>query len=225
MKNVVTLMACLLCAVTLKAQEPEATPQEQKVRQGFYLGAGAAITSYKLNDKLAASNLPKINSGTFELSIGYNVTAEKVLVDMEWNTNYFKDKNTNDETVRTVSTGAKLRVHYVTFKTQKIFIAGGLDVSYMHKSVNILTRDNVIDLNDLNPATHTGDISIYNNLLYAGPSISFGVFQKLNTPLKIVTGYEWGLSNGKWKSDVARVENTVKENGSGRFYAKFIWSL
>lgn len=224
-KVVLTAVTFLFSILGVTAQETETTLTEQKANHGLYMGGGAAFTTYKLNDKLAANDLPKINSGAFELTIGYNVTAEKMIVDLEWNTNYFKDKKTNDETVRTVSTGAKLRVHYIPFKFKKTFISGGLDVSYMYKSVNIFTKDNVIDLNNLNPATHTGDIRLNNSLLYIGPSVSFGVFQKSDTPLKFVTGYEWGLTNGKWKSDVARVENTVKESGSGRFYAKLVWGL
>ena len=72
---------------------------------------------------------------------------------------------------------------------------------------------------------HTGHISLYNNNIYLGPSASFGVFQTKQNPLRLTTGYEWNISRASWKSEVANVQNTVKENGVGRFYVKLLWYL
>jgi len=229
------LLLAMLCFFGIQsvsfAQEPTSTTtsasSENKDfgKRRFYLGGGVALRDYKLNNKLASSNLPEINNGVFELTIGYNRTWEKYLLDVEWNTDYYGDKRTEGQKVTTIGSGLKLRFHYAPYKTEKTILSGGLDVSYMYNTVNIFTRGNTIDLNNLNPDTHTGHISLYNNLFYVGPSVNFGVGQNRNNPLRLIAGYEWAVSNGKWKSEYASVANTVKENGNGRFYAKVIWYL
>lgn len=197
------------------------TENDGTYRNGFYAGFGVVfIDNIKLNDKLRASDMPTLTTSMPEFSIGFTHLENKVLVDLEWNTNYYGDRSNATTKTTTLSSGVKLRGQYAIVSNKKFFFAGGLDIAYMYTQFDMFSRDHVIDLNDLDPATHTGHISLKNGLLYAGPSVSLGAFQNSSFPLRLNAGYEWAIAGGKWKSDFAHVSNTVKENGSGRVYVK-----
>ncbi|MFP9114058.1 hypothetical protein ACLI1A_08940 [Flavobacterium sp. RHBU_3] len=192
----------------------------------IYLAGGVATSSsLKLNDKLTAQGLPEVSNTVFEISIGTTRINGCMLADLEWNTDYFADQKTTGERVHTVATGIKYRPQYIFFKRKGMFAAAGFDISFMYNKVDIYTRGNTIDLNSLDPATHSGHISLYNKNCYLGPSASFGVLQHKENALRLATGYEWNIARASWHSEYASVTNTVKEGGQGRFYAKVIWNF
>jgi len=226
MKKIACIALALLGLQSVSAQETKKDSiMVHKDVKHFYIGFGAEYMDYKLNDKLKNSNLPQINPGAFELSIGVNHTSKHILSDLEWNTDYYTDRKTTGERVRLMATGIKWRPQYIITKTAGSIFAAGLDLSFVYNKVDIYTRGNVIDLNNLDPALHTGHISLYNNNMYLGPSASFGAFQNKAFPLRLTAGYEWNLARASWQSEFARVNNTAKESGTGRFYAKVIWYL
>ena len=83
----------------------------------------------------------------------------------------------------------------------------------------------LIDLDDLNPSTHTGHISLYNNQFTIGPSVIFGAFTNSSFPVRLSVGYDWAVYSGKWKSEVAEVDNSFRENGQGIWYARLVLPL
>ncbi|RYD94003.1 MAG: hypothetical protein EOP54_18285 [Sphingobacteriales bacterium] len=219
-KTLLVVVALLGMQLGALAQDTIATPD--KGNFNLFLSAGASFTDFKFNDKLKASGLPEINTVAPMIGIGFNATAKEFLVDFEWNTSYFSDKKTPAQQVRTLTTGFDFRLHYLPWNTGNTFFSAGVDLSYYYTQNDIFTRGNVIDLNDLDPATHTGHISLYSNTFYAGPSVSLGLFQKSEWPVRITTGYGYGLLGGKWKSEVAAVNNSVRESGNSRAYVKVI---
>ena len=233
MKKIVLAVICFFGAQSLlTAQETvtetvttTTTVDENNPETNFYIGVGVAVPgSYKISDKLAAAGMPDIEEAMPEISFGLNVMGEDFLVDIEFNADYL-DKKTNTDRIKAVAAGVKMRGHYIPVNTGKFFLSAGADLSYIGSSYDLFTRGNVIDLNDLNPGTHTGHISLYNKQFYAGPSLAFGAFQKSSFPVRLNVGYEWALISGKWKSEFANVANTFREDGQGRFYAKLSFIL
>lgn len=226
MKKIVLIALSILgVQSSLIAQETEttitttATSSDEEVKT-WYISVGAAvIDDYKINKKLAAAGMPQIGNSALEFTIGHSVMYKKLLMDIEWNTNYVDNKTATDR-VKTVNSGVNFRVNYVAWQNNKFFFSGGADMSYMFNYFNLYTKGNVIDLNDLNPSTHTGHINLNNSQFYMGPSIVFGALQKTKFPLRLNLGYEWALYSSNWKSEVAGVANSFRENGQGRFYAK-----
>ncbi|MFL9844570.1 hypothetical protein [Flavobacterium rhizosphaerae] len=229
MKKIIFVTALLFaCGVSGYAQEntvEETTAEDAYESTSLIISAGVASnTSPEINQNLKFSGLPQLNTTSFLLGIGYNVTSEKVLMDFEWETAYMNEKKTETDRVRTISTGAVLRIHYIPLRWKDKLVSGGLDLGYMYNQADIYSRGRVIDFNNLNPSAYTGHLSLYNNMFYVGPSASFGVWQGKGSGMRIVTGYRWGFG-GKWKSEFAAINNTVKENGTGQFYAKIIINL
>lgn len=192
----------------------------------LYASFGASFSGdYKLNDKLSAQGLPKMADVQPEFTVGFNVRAtKKFWMDVEVFSSYSDEKNAIDR-VKSVGFGGRLRPQYVAFNTKGFFGTVGADISYFGNQVDIYSRSNQIDLNNLNPSLHSGHISLRNELMYAGPSLSFGFLQNTGFPLRLNLGYEWAITNGKWKSDFADVNNNVKEAGHNRAYAKITIGL
>lgn len=188
--------------------------------RNFYLSFGAAFNSdYRINDKLKAVGMPQLPESMPEITFGYNYTAQKYLIDLEFNAGYQNLKRGDGRTSMTTG-GVKLRGHYVPVNTQSFFVSVGGDVSYVNNTVDLYNKYNVIDLNNPEPLDYVGHINLNNELVYLGPSVSVGLFQNKSFPVRLNAGYEWALTNGYWDSEFADVYNSVKENGHNRFYAK-----
>lgn len=230
MKKVLFAAICLIGFQSVSfAQEmaitssPEETKNEPKVKMFAAFGAGF-LGDYEINNKLGSQGLPQMADVLPEFSVGFNLAAQKLSFDLEFIAAY-GDEKTSTTRIKTTNAGIKARGHYVPVKTNSFFISGGLDLSYIGTQADLYRRDNVIDLNDLDPATQTGHISLRNELLYAGPSVAVGLFQDKGFPIRLNFGYDWAVTNGKWKSDFGDVTNTVKESGHGRAYAKVTLAL
>lgn len=226
MKKVVLAVICIIGFQSAFAQESQSSTNDTIPRFNLYASFGASfISEYKLNDKLSAQGLPELAEVQPEVTVGFNVRAtKKFWLDVEFAAAYSDEKDAVNR-VRTASAIAKLRPHYVAFNNNKVFGTVGIDLSYVGTQTDLFVRGNQIDLNDLDPAFHNGHVSLRNELLYAGPSLSFGFLQDMSFPLRLNLGYEWAITNGKWKSDFADVTNTVKESGHGRAYAKLTIGL
>lgn len=220
-----TLVLFVAVQAVAVAQDTIAVSKDNNPKFTLYFGVGVASTSdYTINENLAQAGMPEIGNVSPEFSFGYNVASEKVSMDFEINASY-SDKKTSTTRLKNAMLQTKLRGHYVPYRTKSFFISGGADVSYAMNQFDLYSRDNVYDLDNLNPAVTTGHISLNNGQLFAGPSVALGFFQDKSYAFRLNTGYEWGLTNGKWRSDFGEVSNTVKENGLGRFYAKVVLYL
>jgi hypothetical protein len=197
-------------------------PPDQKDNFHIFVSAGASFTEFKFNDKLKSSGLPDIHSAAPMVGVGFNATGNGFLVDFEWNTSYYSDKKTLTQQVRTLTTGFDLRLHYLPWTNGNTFLSAGADLSYYYTTNDIFTRGNIIDLDNLDPAAHSGHISLNSNTFYVGPSVSLGLFQKSEWPVRISAGYGRGLFGSKWKSEVAAVANSFRETGNYRTYLKVI---
>jgi len=230
MKNTLLLAVCCFFGMqTAFAQDTiveSVTVSEVTVKRenpfNFYVGFGAAfLGDFNLNEKLKQSEMPQIGNAAPEFTFGFNFTEpdSKIYMDIEATAAARIDKSEGYQ-VNTVASAAKMRIHYRFLSNNKWFLSAGGDVSYGINYVNLFSRNNAIDLNDLNPGMHTGHISMYNQQLMVGPSVAVGLFQDMVFPIRINFGYDIALTNGKWKSEYASINNTVKENGFDRFYVK-----
>ena len=206
----------LVSSSLIVAQSSEDT-QGKKVDIDFYFGIGAQVQSkYDLNDRLKAANLPELKQTMPELQVGMNVFGNKISGDAEFG--FFLSKNDKgDSENQNIGVTSRLRVHYNFINKEKMAFTGGLNVSSTASEVDIYNKNNVIDLNDLEPLNNSGHVSLKNQVFFVGPSVSLYLFKNKSTKIRANLGYEFAFTNGKWKSDFASVENTVKENGNNRF--------
>ena len=232
-KITLTLIALLGLTAAMKAQETttttttttttdsEAGTTTPRDHFNFYAGFGVNVFGdYKLNDKLKAFGMPTIGTAAPELTFGFNCVPSDshFYHDLEFAVAYMDDK-TSSNRLKTVVTSFRIRPQYKFIDNKKLFVSAGIDGGVATTIVNLYSRGNRIDLNDLNPATHTGHISMNSTQFILGPSVALALFQD-SYPVRINAGYNFGLSRGRWKSDVAEVDNAVKESGLGNFYAK-----
>ncbi len=223
MKKIICLATALLGLQFSYAQDDVIVQNyndPDDIKFSFYFGGGIAVLGdYNINRNLQAAGMPSINEVMPELSLGYTISSHNIAFDFEVNAN-FMDKSVDNHRLRIFGSGIKMRGHYIPYKTDAFFVSGGLDISYVTTQFALNDRNSVIDLNDLDPVTQTGHISLNNALLYTGPSVAVGLFQNKAFPMRINVGYDFALTNGRWKSEFADVVNRVGESGHSRFYAK-----
>ncbi|MFD2892430.1 hypothetical protein ACFS5J_10445 [Flavobacterium chuncheonense] len=196
------------------AQE-ETQEKDKAVSVDYYFGIGLATQKYDLNTKLRESNVAQLKTTYPQLNIGMNIFGEKFSGDGEMGFFFSKDDNATTET-KNIGFDAKFRVHYNVLVKEKIALTTGLSIGAFANTVAISSRGNSVDLDDLNPANNSGLIELRNEIFYAGPSVSFYLFNKSKVALRANVGYEIPFTNGKWKSDYASINNTVKEIGNNR---------
>ncbi|MFC4738683.1 hypothetical protein ACFO3U_01615 [Flavobacterium ponti] len=215
MKKILILLF-LVASNLINAQSSE-EEANKKVDVDFYFGVGAQFQSkFNLNDKLKAANLPELNETMPELQIGMNIFGNKISGDAEFGFLFSKNKKGDSEN-QNLGFTSRLRVHYNFVNSEKIAFTGGLNLAATGYQIDIYNKNNVIDLNDLEPLNNSGHVSLRNQVFFVGPSVSLYLFNNKSTKIRANLGYEFAFTNGKYKSDFASVENTVKENGNNRF--------
>lgn len=234
MKKIVLMAIAVLGTQFAIAQETETTTTTQTSSDqrplgkrerpfNFYFGFGVNVVGdYKINDKLKATGMPEIVNTLPEFTFGFNYDNgddSNFYHDLELSAGYMDKKTSTDRMQATIMYG-RVRPQYKFVNTDSYFFSAGLDLTYSQAYINLYSRGNTIDLDDLNPGTHTGHIAMRSGQFALGPAVALGLFQKHVFPIRINAGYNIGLSKGKWKSDFANVANSVNESGLGSFYAK-----
>jgi hypothetical protein len=215
MRNLKVLIALFFVSLSF-AQEKEGTTTTEKPKFYFTYGLNAQVQDeLSIDKKLKAAGLPEVNSFTPEFFIGMTLFGKKYSGDIDFGFLNSKNEAGNNEN-RYIGFTTRLRVHYNLINKEKVAFTTGLNLSNTTGELVIFTKNNLIDLNDLTPANNVGNLSLRNNLFFVGPSASLYLFNNKSTKLRVNVGYEFAFTNGKWKSDYADVNNTVKEQGNNR---------
>lgn len=194
--------------------------QEEKTTVRWHYSLGAVLNpNFNINDNLIASGVHRISDVSPAVSIGWSVITEnKLAIDVDFgvaSTVYgMKNKGYN-----LVQIPANVTVHYIFMDKEKVALSVGLTGTYAFYDLNIFTDqdETVVDMNNLSPALNSGYIRMNNQSAYVGPSLAFTFLKHKMNPLKVTLGYDFCVTNSKWKSDYATLANPVKEN-AGRAY-------
>jgi hypothetical protein len=225
MKNILFIATLFFAQFGLGQEEP-ITPignQEQLPTFNVYLGLGGVFyNDFEINSKIKASGMPEIKESMPELLVGLTTSSEKYWFDAELSFSYSNTDNNTTEN-QLASGSFRLRGHYNFAKLKKFYFSGGLNIAYSYNELNLFSKSNDINLDDLNPENNSGHVSLKNDIFYAGPSLAVNFRSKEKVSIRLNVGYEFAFTNGKWKSDYANVSNTVKENGQNRFMVGLVF--
>lgn len=217
MKRILLLVALSSVFYTYSQEEVKKEEEKFKVIADVYFAFGLQFhDDFNLNQKLVASNVVPLNTTRPEFQVGMNIFGKKYSGDMEF---AFSQNDEENETTKNKDMGftGRFRFHYNLINKEKIAFTTGLSLAGTSTEVDLYSRNNTIDLNDLNPTNTVGLISIRNQQFYVGPSASLYLFRNKSYKLRLNVGYEFSFTNGKWKSDYASINNTVKESGNNRW--------
>lgn len=213
MKKKFIAIALLVISFTNAQTEEKEIP---KVAKYFYFGIGGTSQSYKLNDLLRNSNVATLSNFDLNFDFGMNFFAEKYSGDVEFTTSLSRNDNANSEN-QNIGFTSRLRFHYNVINKEKYALTTGLNIAYSGNQATFFSKNRTIDLNNPQPSFTNGEFTLNNEMLYVGPSLSVYLFKNKKNKIRLNAGYEFAITNGKWKSDFANVTNTVKENGNNRF--------
>lgn len=209
---------------SLSQNEKETTQKDscRTVEMIGYLGFNLNLNdNFKLNNTLKQQGLVEINTVIPELVFGFAGFGKKYSGDFEFGFLFSNEKKNNNE-VRQMGFNIRGRFHYNIVNKEKFAFTSGVSIAHSSNNIDIFSRNNTIDLNDLNPENNSGHISLKNQMLYAGPSLSVYLFRK-SFPLRLNVAYEFALTRGRYRSDYARVQNTFGENGINRFVIGIVY--
>lgn len=215
MKKIILPLVLFVTSLTL-AQETPSEIKTDKVKAFFTYGLNFQVhDEYAINTKLKQAGLPELKTTTPELFLGMTFFGKKYSGDLDFGFLNSKNESGTNEN-KYIGFTTRLRVHYNVVNKEKIAFTTGLNISNTTGELNVYSKNNSIDFNNLNPDSNSGHVSVRNNLYYAGPSASFYFFKNKSTPIRLNVGYEFAFSKGNWKSDYGSVLNSVNEKGNNR---------
>lgn len=217
MKKVLFSLSLLFTLCGFSQEKQTDSIKTKKLKVDAYIGVTGYINdNMNLNKKLNNANLPELDNFVPELTFGLNLFGKQYSGDIEFGFLFAKpEKNTNEMKYRGFNT--RLRVHYNLINKEKFALTSGLSLAYLGNEYDIYSKNNSIDLNDLEPNNNSGHVNITNQMLYFGPSVSMYLFKKAMFPVKVNAGYEFALTRGRYDSEFGSVINNVGESGNNRF--------
>lgn len=216
MKKIILFFALSSFLSSFSQEEDKKDEEKFQVTGDVYFGFGLQFQDdLNLNQKLIASNAAALNTTRPEFQVGMNIFGKKYSGDMEFSFSQNEEANGTTKNKDMGFTG-RFRFHYNLINKEKIAFTTGLSIAGTSTEVDLYSKGNTIDFNDLNPNNTGGLITLRNQQFYVGPSASLYLFRDKGYKLRLNIGYEFSFTNGKWKSDYASINNTVKESGNNR---------
>lgn len=218
------IFTSLLVAFQLvTAQDKNQTSNRNDIDASVYFGVnGYFQDNINLNKNLQATNVVLLDVNTAEFVFGFNIFGEKYSSDFEFGFGETKNENTTSKNKNMNFTG-RFRFHYNLINKTNYAFTSGLSVAGTTSEVDLYSKNNTIDFNNLNPNTNGGLLSIRNQMFYAGPSMSVYLFKNKGYKFRLNFAYEFALTNGKWKSDYGNTANSVNERNNNRFVIGLIF--
>lgn len=212
------ILTAILVAFQLgTAQEKNEIKNKSNVDATFYIGVNAHIQdNLNLNSNLQASNVVLLDNSPAEFIFGFNVFGKKYSSDFEFGFGENKKENLTSKNKNMQFTG-RIRFHYNLINKTNFAFTSGLSLAGTSSEVDLYSKNNTIDFNNLNPDTNGGLLSIRNQMFYAGPSLSIYLFKDKFYKFRLNCAYELAFTNGKWKSDYGNIANSINERNNNRF--------
>jgi hypothetical protein len=182
-----------------------------------YIGfTGNVNDDLNLNKKLSNASLPQLESFIPEVHFGFNLFMEKYSGDIEFGFAFSEPSEGNNK-MKYRAFNTRIRAHYNVVSQEKFAFTAGLGLAYIGNQYDVYSKDNTIDLNDLEPNNNSGHVGVTNQMLYFGPSASVYLFRKSTMQIRLNAGYEFALTRGRYHSEFGSVLNNINESGNNRF--------
>ncbi|AWH85039.1 hypothetical protein HYN59_07825 [Flavobacterium album] len=197
--------------------------QEQTEKEGFkaswYYGIGiTGNTGYTISDKLLEAGVKRVPDVMPAIVVGWNAAfSKKFWMNAEFGASgLFRNKKKDGSQL--IQAPFRFRVNYVAVEKEKFSVSAGANFSIVGNDLSVWSQDAQVDIDNLNPDNASGYIRLRNTSYFVGPAATFRLIDKGRTFLSLTMGYDFAVSNSKWKSDYVKLNGTVKENGS-QFFA------
>lgn len=223
------LIACILVVFQIgTAQEKNEEKTEEKNKNEidasiYFIAVNAHFQdNINLNNNLQASDVVLLDKNTADFVVGFNFFGKKYSSDFEFGFGETKNENANSKNKNMHFTG-RIRFHYNVINKSNFAFTSGLSLSGTSSLVDLYSKSNTIDFNNLNPNTNGGLLSIRNQMFYAGPSLSIYLFKDKFYKVRLNCAYELAFTNGKWKSDYGNTANSINERNNNRFVVGLVF--
>ena len=224
MKNVYLFVIMMLSLVTYSQEKVIDSIKKKEKKISIYYGGNISFNdNLNLNKKLRNKNLPEFNTTIPDFLFGLNYFGKDYSGDLEFGFMYSKSDKGNYES-KLSGYNWRLRVHYNLVNREKFAITSGLSLAYVGTEYDIFTKNNTIDLDNLEPNNNSGHVNFTNGMLYFGPSTSFYFLRTSDWNVRLNLGYEFALTRGRYNSEFGAILNNIEESGNNRFVIGIIFN-
>ena len=215
------IFVILFSITSLFAQEEEleafSGDSMKKTHPHFYLGLQGNITSgWNINQTLISQGFSPIADNGLEFTLGLKQTGEQFTFDVEGGFLVNNQQNQNYRTNLYTSVG-RIKFGKLLVNKERFHLTAGIQSAFTRNDIELFKKDQVVDLANLDPNNQPTQLRLRNHMLAAGPMIGFGFGKIAKKSIRFYVAYEHGLTRGRWKSDFGPVNNTIEEQGQGRW--------
>ena len=216
-KTLLVLIAFTTTVLFAQEKSSDSTKTPKNCIIKTYIGFNGHVNdNLNLNKKLRNSNLPEMNSFVPEFTLGLNFFGKKYSGNFEFGFMFSKPEEGNNE-MKYRGYNSRLRLHYNLVDKEKFAFTSGLSFAFTGNEYDIYSKDNTIDLNNLEPNNNAGHVNFSNQMFYVGPSASVYLFKKTSMRLRLNVGYELAITRGRYRSEYGSILNNINESGNNRF--------
>lgn len=193
----------------------------------IFIGAGAIFdNNYEIEKYLVKNDFADLKSVQANITAGLIFYNKDVDIDLGYDLAFNSNGNEISKN-RSVSNGFKIRAHYVVLNLSKVAFSAGTSFAYLNKKLTVFDSSRKIDLNNLGNPISGNQITLSNQKLYLGPSISSLIKVKgvRESVTKITLGYEFSLNNKDWQSDTFEIINKISEKNNTRVVLNIVITL
>lgn len=187
---------------------------KNKIEGAFY---GTVATSFwnhfSINKTLSNNDLKTVDLVMPSAGLGTYLKYKKFRVGIGFNFMTGRGK-ANQSSYKFNAIPLDLNLGYDILKISDWSVSVGLIMDYIPTSLELYTKEGLIDISNINPSTQPGLIKLYNSFFLLGPYMGIDLFPGSDFPIKATISYEFNLNRGIWKSEYATLANAPGEDGN-----------
>lgn len=214
----ITLLLLFISTITFAQEAPKQEDTAgDDVKLEVYIGGGAIFNpDYNINSYLTAAGVKRISDVSPAFNFGWK-TSFKNGFSFDIGAAALSSKNKRKDGSQLVQATATFKMQYDLIKRQEYAFSAGINFSYVGSDLSVYDAGTIIDAHDITPSHNSGYLRLRNSSYFLGPVVAFRLKDGVKTFLTLTAGYDFAVSNTRWKSDYASVANPVRENGN-RFF-------
>lgn len=206
MKKVIIIVLLVWNVVSANAKN--------KVEGAFY---GAVATSFwshfSINQTLSSNDLKTISLVMPSAGLGTSLKYKRFQASVGFNFMTGRGK-ADQSSYKFNAIPLDLNLGYDVINIAGSSISAGLTMDYIPTSLELYTKEGVIDIGSINPAVQPGLVKLYNSFFLLGPYLSIDWFPESDFPIRTIVSFEFNPNREVWKSEYATLTNAPAEDGN-----------
>jgi hypothetical protein len=187
---------------------------KNKIEGSFYGTVATSIWNhFSINQTLSNNDLKTVNLVMPSAGLGTYLKYKKFRVGVGFNFMTGRGK-ADQSSYKFNAIPLDFNLGYDVLKISDWSVSAGLIMAYIPTSLELYTKEGLIDMSNINPSVQPGLIKLYNSFFLLGTYLGIDLFPGSDFPIKVTVSYEFNLNSAIWKSEYATLANAPGEDGN-----------